>query len=167
MNRLSMIVLAALSVIPLACSGGGDGDDGSSCADMAAAINDCMTSVGDDPDPNIQGMCEAITCTGSRQAVIDYVIAHECNEAMPYDSMAEMIDQGCAFPATCTGVAYWLAIAAEQDVTAPIAGGQETTCTGSKSAALACIVALDPLSSDLTDVNDCVTDEGCPPIEID
>jgi len=165
MNRFSMGVLAALSGITLACSGGGDGgDDG--CAQMAAAINDCITSTGGTADPDIQAMCEAVTCTGSRQAVIDYVVAHECNEAMQYDSLTEMVDQGCTFPATCTGAAYWLANWDGWDVDESIAGCQGTTCTGSKSAALQCLVALDPVSSDLTDLNACLLEEGCPTFDM-
>ncbi len=166
MKRFSTGIFAVLCMASLACGGGGsDGGGGGDCAGMATAINACIVDLGGTADSTIQGQCEVTTCTGSKTAAIDCMkaAAATCNDTLQTDAMACESAQGCSLPATCQGVAYtvWNCSGGDSPVADTLASCNATTCTGSKTAAMECIVALDCATATESDMFDCLDAEGC------
>ncbi len=160
MKRMSMDVFAVLCLASLACGGGGGGGGSKACGDLASAVNSCLTSIGEDANPDMEAICKAAVCP-SKQTVIDTVTGLKCDQTMQDQSFAAWTAGGCKFPATCQGVAYTLGMCAGQDVSQGLTLCNATTCTGSKDAAMACITALDCETATYSDLYDCMTAEGC------
>ncbi len=165
MDRFSTGILAILAVASPACDGGG-GSRSSACAGLATAVNACLTEGGGPANPYMEDMCRSLTCTGSKDAFVDSVTQHACNEAMQYDSVVELVKQGCTFPGSCKGVAYWMFNWGGMPIADAIDRCQATTCTGSKDQALQCIVELPPLTSTIPDLDACMAGGGCPPFPL-
>ncbi len=166
MKRFSTGIFAVLCLASLACGGGGGGGGGSAdCATIASDVNACIVSGGGTAEPTIQAQCDSISCTGSLQTALDCVKALTCSSNLNMQANACKDAQGCTFPATCTGVAYWMWNWSDGQIAVSEASTQcnGTTCTGSKATALQCIVALHSTASS-GDVNACLGASGCPAI---
>ena len=166
MKRFSTGIFAVVCLASLACGGGGGGGGGGDCATIASKVNACIVSGGGTAEPTIEAQCESIVCTGSLQTALDCVKALTCSDSLGDQANACKDAQGCRFPATCTGIAYWLWNWGQVPVAEALAGCNSTTCTGSKTAAIQCVVALDNTAATPSAVEACMTDNGCPAIPL-
>ncbi len=166
MKRFSTGIFAVVCLASLACGGGGGGGGGGDCATIASHVNACIVSGGDPAEPTIEAQCESIVCTGSLQTALDCVKALSCSSSMGAQANDCKDAQGCRFPATCTGVAYWMWNWSNGQISVSDAssGCNGATCSGSKTAAMQCVVALDVSSASMSQVNACMTSNGCPAI---
>ena len=164
MKRLATGILTMVGMVSLACGGGGGGGGGA-CGEMASAVNACIGDLGGTPDSTVGAQCEITTCTGSKDTAIACVkaAAATCNATISAEAQACQAAQGCSLPATCQGVAYkvWNCSGGLEPVADTLASCNSTTCSGSKSAAIACILALDCETASEQDMMDCLDAEGC------
>lgn len=100
------------------------------------------------------------------QTALYCVKALTCSDGQGAQANACKDAQGCTFPATCTGVAYWLWNWGQIPVAEALNGCNTATCTGSKAAAIQCVVALDMTTAWDSDVEACMTANGCPTIQL-
>jgi hypothetical protein len=90
-------IVGALLVALVGCGGGGGGGS-NDCGDVATKVNKCSTDNGGTADPTIKAQCDAVTCTGSKQAAIDCIMGLACNASLETASHTCLTDNGCTTP---------------------------------------------------------------------